>query len=90
MKGDFINLQVGNGDWRDYLTRYFEDGTHAYRDIHNGDFLELWFEGKWVEVRYETMFPRGEHLVFLYFDLPDGRHGLQLERNQMRFRWTPR
>lgn len=77
-------------DWRDYLDVLLEDGTIEEWSISNGAVLELWFEARWISVRYETMRPSRERRVWLYFDRPDGRDGMELERAAMRLRWPSR
>jgi hypothetical protein len=86
-QGDFLNLQVGQGDWRDYLTKVFDDGSSEQWSVNNGRHLEMWFETRWFTVRYEVMRPTREQRVWLYFQHQDS-DGLELNRSTMRFRWA--
>jgi hypothetical protein len=87
--GFLIDLQVGQSDWRDNLTYEYEDGSREQWSISNGSQLKMWFLEEWVWVRCETMLPRSEYRVWLYFDHPklSGSDGLELKRNEMYFRW---
>ena len=89
LSGFLIDLQVGRSDWRDYLTHEYEDGSREQWSISNGSQLKMLFYGEWVAVRYETMLPRAEYRVWLYFDHPklSGADGLELRRGEMYFRW---
>ena len=87
--GFLIDLQVGQFDWRDFLTYEHEDGSREPFSISNGTQLKMLFHGEWVNARYETMFPRGEYRAWLYFDHPKlgDADGLELNRSEMYFRW---
>jgi hypothetical protein len=65
LNGFLIDLQVGQTDWRDYLTYEYEDGSREQWSISNGSQLKMWFLEEWVSVRYETMLPRSEYRVWL-------------------------
>jgi ABC-type uncharacterized transport system permease subunit len=84
--GDYIQLEVKNSDWRDYLIRYDDDGDSHLNAIHAGDMLELWFNDQWQRVRYES-FDHPNRRAFLYFAHPDGSDGIELSRYEMKFRW---
>ena len=79
--GSRIELCVSPLDWRDYLDFTCSGGEVQSRAVHAGDGLELWRDGAWTPVRYES--PRGQ-VGWLFFD---DEHSYKLERQTMRLRW---
>jgi hypothetical protein len=71
--GNLIVLLDHGFDFRDYL----DD-----KDIHSGDQLDLWHEGRWLAVRYELASFRDRSVV-----LVGVTQAVALDRMTMRFRW---
>jgi hypothetical protein len=82
-----IILKATALDWHDTLDLQLEDGTLEERPISNAAVLELWFEDRFVPVRYEKQRPWNLQRVWLYFDHPNGSDGMALNRATMRLRW---
>jgi hypothetical protein len=82
-----IILKATALDWHDTLDVQLENGTLEERPLGNAAVLELWFEDRFVLVRYERQRPLNLQRVWLYFDHPDGSNGMTLNRATMRFHW---
>ncbi len=75
MSGNYIQLGSDSGGWRDFL-----DG----KPIHCGDQLQLWDGDRWIYTRYEMGDRRLREVVLCSVD-----GDRWLDRDTMRFRWTP-